>query len=60
MSIKNAILIPAENKIVSISLDIFNLNILRITKPGINMKKRKPRICRANGTFNAIEMHTIA
>jgi hypothetical protein len=60
ISIKKAILSPTENKIVSTLLDISSLTNLKRTKPGTNMKKRKPKICRANGTSNTIVIHTIA
>jgi len=50
MSIRKARLNPIENKKVSNLLNMSNLNIFRIKKPGIKVRKIKPEICRAKGT----------
>lgn len=49
MSMRNAMLNPTENKTVSGKSSFVILNNLRRTSPGTNIKKRKPKTCRANG-----------
>ena len=48
-SIRNAMLSPTANRIVSVTLDLSIRPSFRITKPGTNVKKIKPEICRTNG-----------
>ena len=57
--IRKAILNPTENKMVSTILLFSDLIALSITKPGIKVRKSKPRTCLAIGMSNAIAMHII-
>jgi hypothetical protein len=52
INIKDAMLKPKENKMVSVMCISFNLNIVRRTNPGINERYMKTMICQKSAGMN--------
>jgi hypothetical protein len=56
-NIRKEILNPTENKIVSVIEDLSNPDTLKSMKPGTNIRKRKPMICRVIGISRTSVIH---
>ena len=59
VNIKQAILNPTENNIVSVIVILSSLRTLNIMNPGINVRYIKPIICLKRGISNIINKYSI-